>query len=115
MPSKAVAFQGWLSSFGMPAYAASSVPDDAALPYATYDLADGCILDGEVNQTVNLWFRTESETVPNAKAAELGRALGMGGVILPCDGGAMWVKRGSGEAGGKRRYLNIDIEYITAS
>ena len=116
--NSAEAFQRWLEGFGLPVYATSSVPDDAKLPYVTYDWAIGDFLSGEVNETVNLWYRTTSEAVPNAKADEIGKALGLGGVMLPYDGGGMWLKRGSPfcqsvtEEGAKRRYLNIDIEFI---
>ena len=110
--TSAEAFQRWLESFGLPVYASSSVTSDTKLPYVTYDWATGDILSGEVNETVNLWYRTTSEAVPNATAD--------GGVMLPYDCGGMWLKRGSPfcqsvtEDGGnvKRRYINIDIEFI---
>lgn len=122
MPTKAAAFHAFLeSASGLTAYAAAAVPDDAQMPYATYAWAEGAWGDGDVSVQVDLWFRTESEAVPNAAVAELGKALGMSGRLLPCDGGCMWVKRGSPwaqavadeDAGVKRRYINIDIEYMT--
>ena len=118
--TSAEAFQRWLESFGLPVYASSSVTSDTKLPYVTYDWATGDILSGEVNETVNVWYRTTSEAVPNAKADEIGKALGLGGVMLPYDGGGLWLKKGSPfcqsvtEDGGnvKRRYLNVDIEFV---
>ena len=72
---------------------------------------------------VNVWYRTESEAAPNAKVREISNAIGMGGVTLPCDGGMLWVKKGSPWAQAvtvegedekvKRRYVNINIEYLT--
>lgn len=114
----------FLSSFGIPAYAASSVPDQATFPYLTYDLVIGEWGQPEVNMPVNVWYRTESEAQPNAKVREIGERIGMGGVLLHCDGGVLWVKKGSPWAQAvtvegedekvKRRYVNINIEYLIA-
>ena len=111
----------FLSGFGIPAYASSSVPDQAAFPYITYDLVLGEWGEAEVNMPVNVWYRTESEAEPNAKVREIRDAIGMGGVQLKCDGGTLWVKRGSPWAQAvviegedekiKRRYVNINIEF----
>lgn len=120
--TKAAALHQFFSSFGMTAYTATSVPDDAVLPYLTYELSTSAWQGGEVGLTVNLWFYTESEAVPNAKAQELSQAIGLGGKILPCDGGYIWLKRGSPWCQSlkdetsptiKRRYLNVTAEYLT--
>lgn len=114
----------FLSSFGIPAYAASSVPDQATFPYLTYDLVLGEWGQPEVNMPVNVWYRTDSEALPNAKVREISKAIGMGGVLLHCDGGALWLKKGSPWAQAmtvegedekvKRRYININIEFLIA-
>lgn len=116
------AIYSFLSGFGIPAYASSSVPDQAAFPYITYDLTTGDWGE-EVNLTANVWYRTTGEAIPNAKVREIGQAIGHGGVTLPCDGGMIWVKKGSpwaqamtidGESENvKRRYLNITLEFLT--
>lgn len=113
----------FLSGFAIPAYAASSVPDQAQFPYLTYDLVLGEWEQGEVNMPVNVWYRTESEALPNAKVREISHAIGLGGVTIPCDGGMLWLKKGSPWAQAvtidgedekvKRRLLNISIETIT--
>lgn len=113
----------FLSGFSIPAYASSSVPDQAEFPYITYDLVVGEWGEPEVNMPVNVWYRTESEAQPNAKVREISRALGMGGLTLPCDGGMLWLKKGSPWAQAmtvdgedekvKRRYVNINIEFLT--
>lgn len=119
--TKAAALQAWFERF-LPAYAASSVPDDATFPWLTYELITGAWESGEIGLTVNLWFYTESEAVPNAKAQEISDAIGMGGVLVPYDGGAMWIKRGSPwcqtikddtDNNIKRRYINITVEYLS--
>jgi hypothetical protein len=96
----------------------------ASFPYITYDLVEGDVLSGEVNVPVNVWYRTESEAQPNAKVREMFTRIGLGGVTLPCDGGMLWVKRGSPWAQAvtvegedemvKRRYVNVNIEYFLA-
>lgn len=120
--TKGAALHEFFSSFGMDAYAASAVPDDVIFPYLTYELITSAWEGGEVGLTVNLWFYTESEAIPNAKAQELSEAIGFGGVTIPCDGGFIWLKRGSpwcqslsDEANPtiKRRYINVTAEYNT--
>lgn len=113
----------FLSSFGIPAYASSSVPDQAEFPYITYDLVLGSWGQGELNMPVNVWYRTDSEAAPNAKVREIGEAIGLGGVQVPCDGGTLWLKKGSPWAQAvtvegedekiKRRYVNINAEFFT--
>lgn len=125
MTPEAAIYQ-FFNGFGIPAYAATSVPDkdEVTFPYITYDLTvPGELGDGESMMTANVWYRTESEAEPNAKVREIGRAIGKGGVTLRCDDGAVWLKRGtpwaqsvsiSGEDDKiKRRYLNVDVEYLT--
>lgn len=120
--TKAAALHQFFSSFGMEAYTAASVPEDSEFPYLTYELITGAWGAEEVGMTVNLWFYTESEAIPNAKAEELSRTIGLGGKVLPCDGGFIWLKRGSPWCQSlsdetspdiKRRLLNVTAEYLT--
>lgn len=120
--TKAEALQTFFSSFGLTAYTSTSVPDDVIFPYLTYELITGAWGDEQAAITVNLWFYTESEAVPNAKAEEISKAIGLGGEILPCDDGVIWIKRGSPWCQSlsdetsrtiKRRYINITAEYLT--
>lgn len=120
--TKAAALYQFFASFGMEAYASTSVPDDVTFPYLTYDLITNVWDGGEVGLTVNLWFYTTSEAVPNAKADELSEAIGLGGKVLPCDDGYIWLKRGSPWCQSlsdetsptvKRRYINVTAEYLT--
>ncbi len=120
--TKAAALYNLFSSFGMAAYAATAVPDDVAFPYLTYELITNAWEGGEVGLTVNLWFRATNEAEPNAKAQELSDAIGFGGKVIPCDGGYIWIKRGSpwcqslsdgNDHNVKRRYINVTVEYLT--
>lgn len=119
--TKAAALQAWFEQF-LPSYTAASVPDDAVFPWLTYELITGAWVDGENAITVNLWYYTTSEVAPNAMAQKIADAIGMSGVLVPYDGGAMWIKRGSpwcqslkdeSDKNIKRRYINISIEYLS--
>ena len=115
----------FLSGFGIPAYASTSTPSEAEFPYITYDLVlTEDWATSEANIPVNVWYRTDSEAVPNAKVREIGAALGIGGVTLPCDGGIVWLKKGSpwaqavreeGDEKIKRRYVNINVECLLSA
>lgn len=121
--TKEAAIQAFFSRFGLPAMTSAAVGNDQTFPYLTYDLATGAWGDGETAIGVNLWFYTESEKIPNEKARELSAAIGMGGVLLPCDGGAIWLKRGvpfcqslheESDPNIKRRYINVSAEFFTS-
>ena len=122
MTTKAAAIQGFLEGFGLDAFAASSVPSLKTYPYLTYNLVDGAFGDSPAPMEVDLWYYGTGEAEPNAKAQEMAEAIGRGGVILPCDGGGIWVKRGSPFSQAvvdtddqvRRRMINIDLEYVTA-
>ena len=119
--TKGAALQSFFNSI-MPAYAETSVPDDAAYPYLTYQLALNAWDSGETALAINMWFYTTSEAIPNAKAQELSDVIGYGGVTIPCDGGFIWLKRGSPwcqnsqddtDPNIKWRYINVTAEYMT--
>ena len=114
----------FMSSFEIPAYPISSVPDNRPFPYITYETTIGDGWDGELTFPANVWYRTESEAVLNAKVREIYKAVGSGGRLLRCDDGLIWLKRGTPWAQSvsvegtdediKRRYLNFDVEFLTS-
>lgn len=119
--TKNKALYAWFNEF-MSFYRASSVPDDVVFPYGTYEYVESAFDGGENGMTVNLWFYTTSEATPDAKAQELSELIGNGGVTIPCDGGYIWLKRGTPfcqslrdetDSNIKRRYINITAEYLT--
>lgn len=121
--TKTAALHSFFNSFGITAYPITSVPDRIEFPYMTYEPVTSSWLDGEVNCTVNLWYYTDTESVPNAKADEISRAIGLGGIRIPCEDGFIWVKKGSPfcqslreetEDAIKRRYINITLEFMTS-
>ena len=120
--TKEAALLQYFKRFQIGAYPATAVPDDAELPYLTYEPVISNLDEGEVTIVVNLWYYTTDESQPNAKARELEIALGEG-PKLPVDGGGyIWPKRGNpfcqhvkddADPRIKRRYINITAEYLT--
>ena len=121
MTKAAAIYQFW-NSFGLTAYEENTVPTDAAFPYITYQLVTDSF-DREITLTASIWYRSESWTAINAKTDEISQKISRGGKIMPCDGGAIWLKRGQPFAQNmgdesdnliKRKYLNITAEFMTA-
>jgi hypothetical protein len=121
--TKAAAIHAFWNQFGIPAYEENTVPEDATYPYITYQLVTDAYIR-EVVMTASVWYRSTSWMECNAKAEEIGRTIGMGGTVLRCDDGRIWLKRGTpfsqsmGDESDdlvKRKYINISAEYITAA
>ena len=122
MTKAAAIYQFW-NSFGLTAYEENSVPVEAAFPYITYQLVtDG--FDREIPLIASLWYRGESWTAINAKTEEISAHIGLGGKIIKCDGGRIWIKRGQPFAQNmgdesddliKRKYLNLTFEFFTSN
>lgn len=120
--TKEAALKAFFSGFGIRAYTSASVPKDVEFPYLTYTPAFDSWGGEPVSLTVNLWYYTTGESEPNAKARELATAIGLGGKVIPCDGGYIWLRRGSPwcqnladevDPAIKRRYINVTAEYLT--
>lgn len=107
------------SSFGWKAYDETTVPDDAVLPRITYDVATSSF-DNTVSLNASLWVRSTSWSEITAKANEIGSYIGRGGIILPYDGGAIWITRsvpwaqrmGDDDDTLRRIVLGITLEFI---
>lgn len=117
-------FAALLNFFGevVPAYPSDNVPDDVTYPYVTIEPRIGAWGDGEIPLQAQLWERTTSEAQVNAHVRAIGEAIGYGGAPVPCDGGWLWVKRGTpfvvpvtveDDDAIKRRLININVEYNT--
>jgi len=118
------ALQTFWSSFGIPAYDENTVPDGddkPSFPYITYDavvgnLGEYCAMSG------SLWDYGTSWSQVTTKLTEIQSAIGRGGKMIPIDGGAVWIKRGSPFAQRmsdtndmvRRIFINIEAEFITA-
>ena len=119
--TKGAAMQEFFSSFGLTAYPVTSVPDDAVMPYLTYTVYIGAWEDA-ASITCELWYYSDSEAVPNAKVQEISDAIGLGGTLIPCDGGGIWITRGVPFAQAlrdevsenvRRRLINLNAEFLT--
>lgn len=119
--TKAQALDKFFNVF-LSSYPVTSVPDDVKFPYGTYEVQTGSFGDAPVSIVYSMWFHTNSEKIPNEAVEDVRSAIGRGGVILACDGGAMWVKRGEpfsistnlqNDNSVKTRQINITIEYLT--
>lgn len=120
--TKEQALHAFFNTFGIVGYRNTSVPDDVIFPYLTYDCPVSSFDEDPVSITLNLYYYTDSEALPDAKAEEIRQAISMGGKLLYCDGGAIWLKWGSPwcqslvddtNSNIKRRYINITAEYLT--
>lgn len=120
--TKEQALYGFFNSFNIAGHRNTHVPDDVIFPYLTFDTPISSFEEDPVSITLNLYFYTDSEAVPDAKAEEIRQAIGPGGKLLQCDGGMIWLKWGSPWCQSlvddtnpniKRRYINITAEYLT--
>ena len=127
--TKAGALYNFFSSFGIESYEETLVPkrdktkNTPNFPHLTYQLVTDSF-DNEVLIPVSLWYRSEASLLAlNTKTEEISQRIGRGGVFLDCDGGKIWIKRGSPFAQTmsdpedktiRRKYINITAEFLTA-
>ena len=121
---KSQALQSFWSSFGIPAFDENTVPDKdnkPSFPYITYDVVTGSFGDF-VAMSGSIWDYGTSWSRITTKMTEIQSEIGRGGKMMPCDGGAMWIKRGSPFAQRmaddndmiRRIFINVVAEFITA-
>ncbi len=108
------------ASFGLPAYEENNVPDDAEFPRITYELATD-VYGNEAALSASLWYRSTSLAEINNKTAEIQRRIGLGGILLPCAGGRIWIKAASpfaqtmGDPSDdmiRRKVINISADFL---
>ena len=128
MTKEQALFEFW-NSFGIQAFEENSVPtgeEAPKFPYITYQVVIDNF-DNQVQLMASLWDRNKngySALLENSiKLEEISRRFGRGGVFLVCDGGKIWLKRGTPFAQNmgdesdnmiKRKYINITAEFLTA-
>lgn len=114
-------FNDFYSGFGIGAYPKTAVPDDVKLPYITYDVIESNWDSTPISQTVQIWYRTASEAIPSAKAKEIKNMIGEGGILLRCEDGYIWLKKGTpwcinsnsnDDNMLKLRQLNVTVEFL---
>lgn len=108
------------SSFGLVAYDEATVPEEAQLPYITYTAADDDF-GYSVSLTASIWYRSYFWDDITKKAEEISKRITRGGVMVPYDGGAMLIRKGSPFAQRvrdeddtiRRIYINVEIEFLS--
>lgn len=105
----------------MPAYDENRVPEEAELPYITYQVILDDI-DSPINPMATLWYRDTSWTRIDAKLAEMSRYIDDMDLISLNEGGYMYVTK---ETPWARRTsdpddktvigyrLNLQVEFLT--
>lgn len=118
--NKEQALYTFWSSFGLPAYDENTVPDNAVLPYITYNVVDDK-LDRPVLMHGSLWYRDTKWTDITAKKNEIAQFL-EGFVTYKLDNGWVWMVQGSPFAQRmsdpnddqiRRVYMNVQAEFLT--
>ena len=118
--NKMQALHAFWSSFGLPAYDETSVPDGAQLPYITYEVSSDDF-GNIVPQVASLWYRSMSWIDITEKEMQISDFIGRGGRTLRYNGGAMWISKGSPWAQRmsdesddmiRRIVMNIQVEFL---
>lgn len=117
--NKLQALNNFFNSFSLTAYDESSVPDNASLPYITYEsmLSD---FNNYTQLTASLWYYGSSMAQLAQKTLEIDTALSKGGKLIAYQGGAFWIRKATPFAQSmsdtndmiRRMVLNFIIEYI---
>ena len=108
----------------MPAYDEMTVPDDAVMPYITYEAVAGNL--GAATQiAVNLWYRSNSWADISKKAQQIATAIDKLPSSIKIDGGRMRVRLPDtpwgdrmdepNDSGVRRIRMTVEIEFLTAN
>ena len=118
--NKVQALNTFWSSFGLKAYDETSVPDDAVLPYITYESSMDDF-DHKIALTASLWYRSFSWESIELKQLDIANSIGKGGVIVPYDNGSVWIAKGNpwaqrmsdtSDDAIRRIVLNVEVEFL---
>lgn len=122
--NKVQAYQSFWSSFGLTAYDENTVPDDAMTvndgKYITYEMSDSDF-GNTVALTASIWYRGYSWAEITEKELSIANEISRGGKLIPCDGGAIWIQKGSPWAQRmpdsssdsiRRIVLNVEVEFL---
>ena len=120
MTDKIQALHNFWSSFGLTAYDENSVPDDARLPYITYEVSSDDF-GHTLAQTASLWYRSTSWADITKKEQQIADFITKGGRMIAYDDGAFWVQKASPWAQRmsdpsddkiRRIVLNVTVEFL---
>lgn len=117
------ALDNWWNSFGWKAWEENTVPDNALATEGhciTYTAGTN-EFGRPMMLSASLWERSMSWAGTVNKASLIEATIGLGGTVIPFDGGKLWIKRGSpfsqrmGDTDNtvRRVYINVEVEYFT--
>lgn len=119
MANKWQAIHNFWNSFGIPAYDENTVPENAVMPYITYNAVVSSF-EEPVLLTGSIWYRTTAWDDISLKADEVYNYLDEYRIIKIDDGyifmnkGTPFAQRMSDEDDSIRRiYINIEAEFFT--
>lgn len=92
--NKYQALDEFWNSFEIPAYDANTVPENAELPYITYEASAGS-LDENLFLNASIWYFGMSWEDISDKADEISAYIGQGGAGQKYDRGRLWIRRGT--------------------
>lgn len=121
MPDKWQALQQFWENFGLPVYDENTVPDEAEMPYITYE-ARTANFDKPLFLTAQIFYYSPSWAEISRKADEIARFIGYGYRIIKINGGYLYIAQGSPFAQRmseqddmvRRMVINISCEFFTA-
>lgn len=107
------------SSFGIPAYDETDVPDNAVMPYITYS-ASVSSFEQFVLLSGSIWYKSNAWDLISQKADAIAEYL-RGSKIIKIDGGYLYLSQGNPFAQRmadedptvRRIYININAEFYT--
>lgn len=88
---KIQALANFWKSFNIPAYDESTVPDNAQMPYITFQVSVGEFGD-DVASSVSVWYYSQGWKTIEQKVKQIEEKLKNGGVQIPYDEGTIWIK-----------------------
>lgn len=89
MINTATALYNFWSSFGIPAYSEGNIPDDAVLPYITYNICEPHWSD-QASTFAKVWYQGTSYTAIATKVKEIKQRIG-DCISLPVDDGSIYL------------------------
>lgn len=116
------ALQQFWESFGLPVYDENTVPDEAEMPYITYE-ASTANFDRPLFLSAQIFYYSPSWKEICNKADEIAKYIGFGYKILKIDGGYLYIQQGSPFSQKmpdqsndmiRRMIINISCEFFTA-
>lgn len=119
--NKYASIYNFFNSFSIPFYVNTNVPNDAQYPYGTYENVTGSEFE-QASVTVRLYYYSTKESEINAKADEIAKRIGYGGIQIPCENGCIWITRGTpfcqaikddSDTNIKSRYILVNLEFLT--